>query len=437
MKRLIRNMVFLYVFLILLFVGLRVLSSMMPHHLVRDNIKRSYSYLEEYPIVGVPEDDWDKTSQLDGVSEFYLLANAMSTTGSEPIKEALGNYQVAGHGSTGLEIMEYLKDISTDETAMENKIYKPTYWWGIQSLMRPLLAVFSYSAAIQILQLTVLILTTVLFYLISNRVGLVEGVLFIFSLWSINIFVVTMSFFFSSTFLAAMGICIYMFFDKNLENNYIYVFGIAGMLTAYFDWLSATTVPLTLPLIVLFLIINKKTPISLKKGIKLGFCSSFVWGGGYLVTIITKWGLADLAGFDVWGNALQRIGNGMEGAPNVDWLPSDPVDLMFASLQGNFEQLRYVAIARYSGRLNIFLLLVLLIVVLAVLFHKKNIFPLYLFIIALYPAVQYAVLKGHDSIHCWFTYRSAVATSWAATLMIYYLFDISKLKKLKFGKKKM
>ncbi|RKD34839.1 hypothetical protein [Lacrimispora algidixylanolytica] len=428
--KVIKKASFIYIAVIILFVVFKILSGIVPHHLVRDNIKKSYSSFVEYPIVGLSEGEWEKSTQLDGVSEYYLLANAMSTTGENPVKEALGNYIVQGHGSSGIEIINYLKDIGTHETNLENKIYKPAYWWGIQSLMRPLLVFYSYSAAISVLQLVVLFMMIILFYLISNRIGLVEGVLFVFSMWSINIFVVTMSFFFASTFLAGMGICIYIFFDKSLDTNYGYIFLVAGMLTAYFDWLSATTIPLTLPLIVLFLLMNKKSGLSLKRGMKLGVVSSVMWVLGYSSTIIAKWILAGLAGFDVWGGALLRVGAGVSGT-KVDWLPSDTVGLALASIKGNYEQLRFIVIARYSGQMNMLIILMFLVLLLAVLFRKRGTFPVYLSIIALYPVVEYIMLKGHDAIHCWFTYRSAAATVWAASLMIFYMVDLDKLRRLK------
>lgn len=434
MKSAVKRLVVLYVCIIILFVLFRVLSSLVPHHLVRDNIKKSYSSFTEYSKVGLSLSEWDGSNQLDGVSEFDLLASAISTTGAEPIKEALGNYVVKEYGYSGIETMRYLKDMETSETRMAEKMYKPTYWWGIQILIRPLLAMFSYSAAIKILQLIMLFLGAVLFYLISTKIGMIEGMLFVFSLWSINIMVVTMSFFFASTFLVALSICIYMFFVKDLKENYIYIFGVSGMWTAYFDWATATTVPLTLPLVVCFLILAKNEEISMKSGVRMGICAPIIWGAGYIMTIATKWVLASLVGFDAWGMALKRVVSGM-GDINEDWLPSEPLALMITSIKSNYEQLSFAVIARYSDKAKELAVIIILVIVFAFLFRKKGKLPLYLFILALYPIVQFAILRGHNSIHNWFTYRSAVTTVWAVLLMIYYLIDYEKLKNFRLYKK--
>lgn len=429
MKKTILKLFIAWLVLMLLFVGGRTIGNMFPQEKISENVKKSIPYIQLYPMVGVKTDEWDVTTQLDGYTELYIISCALSSTGEHPLIEAVGNPVVSDGGDDWLERVDMLTQKGKNEIQEIEKSNKITYWWGILSILRPLLSVMSYAFAIRVMQLIFMICLFLCSWLLAKKVNLVSAILFVIGLWSVNTYIASMSFYFSSTFITMMCACIYILLSKKIYDNYICAFWIIGIITPYFDQFSATSLIITIPLTVFLLLYNKKEELSYKKAFKIGFMSSFMWGCGYFVSLVSKWGIAAILGLADWNLVLERV-KASGTNPNLDWIPSNSVDLAKFAITENYSKINFIMLANSSKFMKGFLIFIICIVILLlVLFHKKvqGIIPV-LCIIAVIPVMWYIVFKGHTAIHCWFTYRHTLASVWCALLCVYYLFDFEKFK---------
>jgi len=415
--------------LMCLFVSARAVSNLFPQEAISQNMKQSLPFMEQYPMFGLKMHGWDATTQVDNYTELYIINCALSSIGDNPIKEAIANPVITGVDGTWLDRANYLTSIGKSEIKEIEKDNKITYWWGILSILRPLIATMSYASAIKVLQLVFMVCLFIYLVLLVKKIDLGCALLFIVGLWSINGYVTSMNFYFASTFIVMMCVCIYILMSKKIYDNYICTFWVVGIITPYFDQFSATSLTITIPLIIFILLYNKREKLDYKKAIKVGFWSSFMWGSGYFVSVVSKWILAALAGFADWEMVLKRVV--ASGYVEVEWLPSDSLELAKYAIKANYDKINFIMLSKNSSFIKgILIFFICTILLLLLLFHKKfQGIILVLCIIMIIPLLWYIVFKGHTAIHSWFTYRHTLATVFGGTLVIYNLFDYEKFKR--------
>lgn len=412
-----------------LFIGTRAFVNLLPQEKISENIEKSLPFIEEYPITGVRVHEWDSTTQVDNCTELFIISCVLSSTGEHPIQEAVSN-PIAEGGSNWLEKITLLTEQHRNEIAKIEKDNKVVYWWGIISVLRPLLSVMSYALSVKVIQLIFIICLFWCIWLIAKKVNIISAVLFVFALWSVDAYITSMNFYFASTFITMMCICIYVLTSRTIYQNYTFIFWIIGIITPYFDQLSATTLTFTIPFAIFILLYNKKEELSFKKAAEIGIKSSFMWCAGYFIAIVSKWFIAAMMGLADWNLALERVkASGMNSG--ADWLPSDSLELAKYSIINNYDNLNFIMMAKNSDFIKGLLILGLCFCAfLIVFYHRKfqGILPI-LCVNALVPVLWFIVFKGHSSVHCWFTYRHALASVWCGLLVIYHLLDFEKLGK--------
>lgn len=234
---------------------------------------------------------------LDNYTDAVILAKT-AWPSDRPLQDAINvpSYSWPGHSAEDMEIFGYLNGNSLEEASIDTY---PRYWHGYMAILRPFFTVFSYAdlrIMNQMLQLTILM--GVLYAMI--RRGLSQyfpafGAMILF--W--NPATMGISLQYSPCYYISMiaSLVVLVKHEALWRKQWGYLlFLIAGIMTAYLDFLTYPLVTLGVPLVFWILLdaveVCSDQDISydtiareLAHVMKLCVC----WGGGYLGMWAEKW----------------------------------------------------------------------------------------------------------------------------------------------------
>lgn len=280
------------------------------------------------------------------------------------------------------------------------------YWHGYSIIVRPLLLVMTLNQIKVLLFVGYLILTGYFLYLLMKEKHKYFSIAFIL----MNIFYIVPYGFNSIEYISIFYI--YLLSCIGVLKKHKYVFICSGVLTAFFDFWTAETLTLTVPLL-LYLYLNQK-----EIKIKEVFKNIGMWLFGYCFTFGYKWVLTSILfqknyikiAIEKYLTHTKLVTARIAVESNISTLFFDKLDY------GTISMIYFVV------------LLVLLIIV--YLFHKKGAGK-YLFCIVgtcFIPYVRYFVLAGHSFEFTSFTYRAQLAVIVGIVLLITNI-DIKLLKR--------
>ena len=169
------------------------------------------------------------------------------------------------------------------------------YWHGYRIVIAPLLTVFSLSGirALNMAAQTALVFFVLLaLYRRGRREMMVPFALMWFSLGPLTLF---FSLQYSSTFYVTMALCltIALMYGKRSFSWLCFAFEAAGVLEAYFDFLTYPAVCFAVPAI-LFFALDAKNAAGFKERVRQLFFMGLAWGVGYIGMWAGKWVLSTL-----------------------------------------------------------------------------------------------------------------------------------------------
>ena len=179
---------------------------------------------------------------------------------------------------------------------------------------------------------------------------------------------------------------------------------VSGILTNFFDMLTAPLLTLGIPLIlILALPGNNEREKPFINRITAIFTHSVSWGAGYALCWAAKWAIGTLIlGMDVFEDAMKTAKFRVGGNESF---PLDRAQ-MFRS---NFDT--YFFAKGHKPAVFIGLAILLLIILLAI-SHRKNwektFFPI--LIVGIFPYVWFFVFANHSQLHYFYTYRIQAIT---------------------------
>ena len=246
-------------------------------------------------------------------------------------------------------------------------------------------------------------------------------------------------------------------------NQVTLAFMVIGMLTAFFDFLTAETLTFTVPFVMYYLVVHSTAdstvtvPVKNKKkhgfpadGRKKAFpgedwClllkSGICWCTGYVGMFLAKWSLAAVVlGKDAFvssmDSAMERINGTVSTTLSMEDAPAD----LWQRIQGIFQRNPGCL---FWGSQNMTPAAVVLIT--AVVLSVMGIFwymarkekycynrARLLAVVALIPYVRFLVVSNHSYIHYFFTYRAQLVT---VMVILYLVYDSTVLSDKK-GKKR-
>lgn len=388
---------------IFLFVILMTLAYSIPNSLVEDNVKVSMKVIKSEGVY--PKLFFNSYAcALDNFTDNLMLDKSIIQSDS---KNALW---------AAMDINNYAR-----------------YWHGYQVLLRPLLVLISYQHIRYINMFVMFILLCLVFSLIHQKLGVKISIAYIIALVSTYVFIVPMSMQFMSVFvIMLLTSYIILLNDRNGKNIRISeLFFITGMVTNFFDLLTAPLITLGMPLLVLLnLRLKQNEGAYLKKNLVNTLSYSFLWTLGYSLCWLGKLIIGSIilnknVIIDAFKQAVFRTtGNQIYHLDRLSMLMSNIHRLFPMSGVG----------------LVVFALILLTFVFVVILLYKKslssvrNVIPF--LIVGIYPYIWFNILASHSAIHSFFTYRIQMITLFAVLISIIYIIDWEKInndyKKVRF-----
>ncbi|GHV16874.1 hypothetical protein FACS189425_01980 [Clostridia bacterium] len=405
-----------WVLLTVIFVGSLTLVSCLPNKGIKANVIESVEQLIEIEPRSHMEEG---RNRLDTFMDAMMGNINFFINPLEPLKSSLmADYR----SSVASGMFEYRQEIIDGEPADASY---GRYWHGHLIYNRPLLTFMNHNQSQVLLFILFFLLIAVVAYLLFRRLGWKFALSFLLSILCSTPLIIPMLWQYFSVFAVMLVACIVLLL-KFKKHEYItklpmFMF-IVGAITSFMDLLTAPLVTYGFPLIIAFLLINKK-----KYNVsyfKLFLKSSIAWVAGYVVLWATKWALSDLLyhtsvikdsishifawtakeqGWVDWNDTLKYEGEVWGyGAPAAKWW--QPVaynfQLMFGGEFSNppFAEVQHGIITGIAAGIA---------TVAGFWYAIKNssAFGRIMALIALTPFAWFLIIKNHSYAHEFFTYR--------------------------------
>ncbi len=408
---------YISVFMVLIAIelGLLVAVALIPKEHIRDNVHESALYLTSKEVF-FKANNLDKSSVIDRYADSILLGIAYSYNENEPVKSVMksGYY----HQDTANENYNLLAAV---EGNLEPNYEYSRYWHGSIAIVRPMLTIFNVKQLYINLYIITFLAIICLVFFAKKYVNFKIALGIILSFLLVSIWYVPLSLEYIWTFLIMLfsSIMEILMFKNGRRNFYVYFFTIGGV-TAYFDFLTTETITLLYPLILLLVMMESGGELrNFKNGIKFTTFTALNWALGYVLTFVSKWGIASIVlEKNCFSEALSQAGYRIGGnTENITFAGK-----ILSSLARNISCLFPFS---YMGKSGFGFAILTLIAVLVIFYlfrnNKKPVyFPALMFIIGVIPYIRYIILNNHSYIHYFFTYRAQVTTILCLYLALSY-----------------
>ena len=307
------------------------------------------------------------------------------------------------------------------EAAFDNNGY-PRYWNGYLLTLRPTMTQFTYHQIRYISMFLLLTAFSFCFSGIHHNLNAVTAVGFAISMIACFLVFVGESLQYFSVFMilfVLLLLILYIPSFRSPSNSALLLFA-AGMITNFFDMLTAPLLTLGIPLVLILCLFIKDSRVhSFIKRVWLIINHSLAWGMGYALCWISKWGIGTLAtGSNIFEDAMKTAKFRVEGSESI------PLDrsLMFRL---NFDTYFFAK----GHKPAIFILLLLLILTFILIRHhradwKETVLPFLM--IAVFPYVWFFVFANHSQLHYFYTYRIQAISLFAVFAAIGCGLDLPK-----------
>ena len=294
----------------------------------------------------------------------------------------------------------------------------PRYWHGYQVLLRPLTVVFQ----VQELRYLGMLLFYLLFFssawLVAKKTKFIYGLLYVLTIASSYLVVVTTCFQYLTTFYVLFGALIWLLSRYGTDRPvhlFLYFF-VVGMIENFFDFLTYPIITLGIPLILLLWLRVRDEQADLKDNFCFMFWSSVSWGLGYALTWIAKWGITvAVLGVRYFWRTMSVVQYRLAGSEE------EPLDRI-GTIQRNLKAWMNVqdgGIITWSKVAMLVLIITLILVLWRKLKDKKTVLAYVpILFVALYPYLWYLVMSNHSQIHFWYTYRAQLVTMFGGLVFL-------------------
>lgn len=309
------------------------------------------------------------------------------------------------------------------EAAMSMNGYA-RYWHGAQVFVRPALALFTYTQIRYLNMFLLFGLLCITFSLIHKRLSLGYACAFLASMVAVFIITVPASLHFMPVFSVCLSgsIAVLCLYGKRPASDAPLLFFLIGILTSFFDLLTAPLLTLGIPCVLYLLCeIRHNEQRTLWLDVKQSVFICLAWVCGYGLCWLSKWVLADVVlQQGIISDALQNVALRTSGGSFLSrW---NAIQWNLNSLLPENTKFRILLAA-----------LLLLSAAMAVAFPCRRgvrVRALVLVPFAAAPYVWYLALANHSWIHYYFTFRVQAITVFAVLAFFLTVIDPGKVRRL-------
>ena len=368
-----------------------ILVNLVPNFVIRENLCESVEYYKNINFT----QKFNVLSKNDPSADCNELNIMMNVDSSRPVYSSFFVPFYREFDNQDFITMAYKTIISEEEP---NYNYN-RYWHGYQILWRPLMLLFNASQIMNIMLIGYIILFLFLLY----KLVILNYKNFALGIFLMNIIYIIPFGFNALEYIPLFYICVIsclLLLSNKVDN--IVLFCCSGISIAFFDFLTAETLTLTIPLL-LYVHINKKN-------IKFRYCTKLglSWMLGYCFTFLYKWFLSTVfLKENFFKIALEKYET-----------HQSPFDKIF-SLKTNINIL-FGNVSSVNTTFTIFLVLVTVLLITLYLFRrdKSEKYIITILLICIIPYIRYYVISDHSFGYAWFTYRAQLVLIPALILLL-------------------
>lgn len=440
----------IYIGTVLLCILFLWLTALIPQRAIKEHATESAAYFTDTPlfhnVVGNLEN-----FKIDNYADCISTGIAWHFGEGEGYQAIIAaNYnRVAGENVN----VSFQKEMSGEESGTEAYA---RYWHGSAGIIRILLLFMNIEGIRVAVAVSGILLNMALIAVLIKKRQYALSIFYAVAFILVNGVFALNCLEYAFIFLLMPAVALFLLTNKNMiiPQKVQLTFMVTGMLTAFFDFLTAETLTFTVPFAVYYIAVWRPQSGAKEKNtqkradwllfIKCGVC----WIAGYLGMFLTKWILAaGVLGKDVFMQsfdmAKERIGGDVSLTLNMAGEEAN----LGQRLQGIFQR---NAGCLYWGTGEMTMGTVVLITMIAVavlgifwymarkeryVYDKAAV----LIVTALVPIIRFLVVSNHAYIHYFFTYRALLITVMIIFYLIYETTVLSgkkgKSRRKNYGKK--
>lgn len=324
---------------------------------------------------------------------------------------------------------------SVTEGAEPNADYT-RYWHGMMVLLRPLFALTTAENAKLVLFCLVMVLAAVGTFFLFRRRQFFAGGVYLLSFIAFHAWNIRLSFEYIPAFLVMTAIVIPFILLESKGDSYLITLSVvSGTCIGFFDFLTAETLTITVPLLLVFIMREQDKRLgNFRDTFRLTAGCGISWGAAYIMTFITKWTLASVVtGENKFVAALSSVGERTGGTVNdgAMSLPQQILSAPLANISTLFGGKERVATSAVVAGIVITLLVFGGVYLIFCTNTKRRDIAKIALIIALVPYLRYIVLSNHSYMHEYFTYRAQMATFIGLSAAVWFNVSFMKSKPVK------
>ncbi|MBR2547295.1 MAG: hypothetical protein IKF07_03785 [Eubacterium sp.] len=390
--------------------------NMIPTGQIEQYSRESADHLIKSPLF-VPLIGKRVSSIQDNYADAELLAITYSIDNSRPFVSAVRDEYAVDDEKSAVQSYRDLVNGKTEPNSTYSR-----YWHGSMVYIRPLLMFMSIDGirkAIGSLIILLQLLVVIMLLKMGKKTWLICYILAFIATAPWMLFTCLE---YSSVFLVLPGAVLVILYliSKGEEDKAALLFGAAGVITCFVDFLTTETLTFTIPMLFLLLyLIEEKKLSSVSSGIKVVVINGIWWAAGYITSFLTKFVLIYIVCgreelIESFKAGMLRV-SGQVHMGNTNLAPeATDLDRLAGAIWHNLSPFFFVKYDHMTmvGAVFPALLIISVAFVIVFLFHKdiniEHIIPV--MILAVLPYIRFLVLSNHAYMHFFFTYRAEMVT---------------------------
>lgn len=398
-------LVFIVTFTIL--VGSLIAVALIPKEQIKPKAKESAVFFCEHEVQTLWI-DFVKSSQNDYFADCILLNIAYHLDKDHPVESTM---KAAFYGKYDFNTGKYLRYSIINNMEPDHEYIR--YWHGSIVPVRIMLLFWNIKQMYIFHAILLTILLIILMWLLAKNGFLAEGICLCVSLIIIQVWFVPMALEYTWMFLIMLIVSIIAVWlvCKGWTDHFGELFLITGMVTVFLDFLTTETLTITVPLLFI-LRLSEKKPLKESNLALFSFKCCSLWLIGYIGMWVSKWIMASIVlKMNVMPYVTEHIEERSVGSVGFSSLQEYLIKAVTLNLKRLFPY-------EYGifGAVLLFVVLFLTIMV-PVLMNKVRLqsqidwkrISLY-FGLGLIPFARLLVMHNHAVIHCFFAFRAFAAT---------------------------
>ncbi len=390
--------------------------NMIPTGQIEEHSRKSAEHLIKSPQF-VPLIDKRVSSIQDNYADAELLAITYSIDCSKPFISAVRDEYAVDDEKSAIQSYHELVNGKTQPNSMYSR-----YWHGSMVYIRPLLMFMDIDGMRKAIGCMIILLQLLVIIMLLRMGKKTWAICYILAFAATAPWMLFTCLEYSSVFLVlpAAVLIMLLLIMKGEEDKSALLFGAAGVVTGFVDFLTAETLTFTIPMLFLLLyLIEEKKLDTIAAGIKTILVNGIWWAAGYIISFLTKFSLIYIiCGKEELINSFKagmlRVG-GQVHMGNTSLAPeATDLDRLAGAVWHNLSPFFFVKYDHMTmaGAVMPALLIIITAFVIIFLFHKdinkEYIIPV--IILAALPYLRFLVLSNHAYMHFFFTYRAELVT---------------------------